>query len=118
MIKRSASREFVGDCYEVEENAEKIYIGGNLPVEYTGSNSRIALKGVSAKAKANAAKGIPELIQTATNPVWEENTKEKHKDDALYGWYRYDVRFAIPVYDEMEIVRYNIFAARLLVNHA
>ena len=36
------------------------------------------------------------------------------------GWYRYDVRFALPVYDDKsgELVRYNIFSARMLVRHA
>jgi hypothetical protein len=29
-----------------------------------------------------------------------------------------DVRFALPVYDENVLVRYNIFHARLLINHA
>jgi len=35
-----------------------------------------------------------------------------------YGWYRYDVRFALPVYEESVLVRYNVFGARLLINHA
>lgn len=112
-------KNFVGKCYEIEENAEKIYLGGQLPIEYTGSDSRTAINGTAAKAKANAAQGIPELIQIASNPVWEENKKERHAEDAKYGWYRYDVRFALPVYDDAgEIMRYNIFHARLLVNHA
>lgn len=46
--------------------------------------------GANAKAKANAATAIPELIQIASNPSYEENI----------------------------LVRYNIFYARLLVNHA
>lgn len=34
----------------------------NFPDEYTSSESRIALKGAVAKAKANAAQAVPELI--------------------------------------------------------
>ena len=35
------------------------------------------------------------------------------------GWYRYDTRFALPVYSENgEIERYNVFSARLLIRHA
>ncbi len=34
--------------------------------------------GANAKAKANAATAIPELIQIASNPAFEENRKEKH----------------------------------------
>lgn len=118
-LVRDYLKMFVGDCYEVEQSSEKIYIGGKLPDEYTGSESRIALKKAEAKAKANVTQGIPELIETAANPIWEENNKLKHEKDAKYGWYRYDVRFAIPVYNDAgELDRYNIFAASLLVNHS
>ena len=74
--------------------------------------------GANAKAKANAATAIPELIQIAKNPSYQENRKEKHDKDAKLGWYRYDVRFAIPVYENDVLVRYNVFGARLLINHA
>lgn len=118
-LVQSYLKSFVGNCYQVKMSADVIYIGGKLPDEYTGSESRIALKKVESKAKANAAQGIPELIQTAINPIWEKNAKKKHEKDAKYGWYRYDVRFAIPVYsDTGKLERYNIFAARLLVNHS
>ena len=66
----------------------------------------------------NAAAAIPELIQIASNPAFEENRREKHNKNAKYGWYRYDVRFALPVYENNTLVRYNIFHARLLINHA
>lgn len=112
--------EYVGKFYEIEENSDIIYIASDFPSEYAKSESRLALKGPRAKAKANASQGIPELIQIATNETFSENTKEKHKRDAKYGWYRYDVRFALPVYDDKkeEIVRYNIYSARMLVRHA
>ena len=109
---------YVGDYYEIAENAEHIFIGSELPEEYTESESRKSLMGANAKAKANAATAIPELIQIASNPAFEENRKEKHNKNAKFGWYRYDVRFALPVYDENVLVRYNIFHARLLINHA
>ena len=111
-------QRFVGDIFEIEETAEKIYIGNLLPEEYTESKSRTSLMGAKAKAKANAAVAIPELIQVATNPQYEKNTKDKHNKTAKYGWYRYDVRFGIPVYEEEVLVRYNIYGGRLLVNHA
>ncbi len=111
-------KSYVGDCYEIIETAEQIYIGNNLPDEYTGSESRKSLLGAKAKAKANAATAIPELIQIATNPSFQENRKEKHNKDARNGWYRYEVRFALPVYEENVLSRYNIFEAILLVNHA
>lgn len=36
------------------------------------------------------------------------NQKEKHDKDAKHGWYRYDVRFAIPVYENDVLIRYNV----------
>lgn len=45
--------------------------------------------------------------------------KEKHRRNAKYGWYRYDSRFALQVYDGSgEIERHNIFRASLLIRHA
>ena len=112
-------KEYVGEFYEIAETSEKIFISSSFPDEYAGSESRIALKGAVAKAKANAAQGIPELIQIATNGEYSENTKKKHEKDAKYGWYRYDVRFALPVYDDKsgEVCRYNVFFARMLVRN-
>lgn len=59
------------------------------------------------QAKANAATAIPELIQVAVNPAFEENRKESHVKDAQNGWYRSDVRFALPVYENELLMRYN-----------
>ena len=39
----------------------------------------------------------------------EETKKEKHDKDAKHGWYRYDVRFAIPVYENDVLIRYNLY---------
>lgn len=113
-------KEYIGEFYEIEETSEKIYISSDFPDEYASSESRIALKGAVAKAKANASQAVPELIRIAVNPRHEPNRKEKHKTDAAYGWYRYDIRFALPIYDDkMErVARYNIYSASMLVRHA
>ena len=58
------------------ETSEKIFISSSFPDEYAGSESRLALKGAVAKAKANAVQGIPELIEIATNGEYSENTKK------------------------------------------
>ena len=109
---------YVGDFYEISESAEKVYIGNELVKEFPESKSRMALAGATAKAKANSATAIPELIKIASNPKWEENRKIKHNKNAKFGWYRYDVRFALPVYEEGVLVRYNIYRGQLLINHA
>lgn len=111
---------YVGRFYTIEETSEKIYISSDFPDEYANSESRIVLKGAVAKAKENAAQAIPEIIAIAANPKYEENKKHKHKTDAKNGWYRYDIRFALPVYDDKtgEAVRHNIYVACMLVRHA
>lgn len=111
-------KNYVGDFYEISESAEKVYIGNDFVNEFPKSESRIALAGARAKAKANSATAIPELIQIATNSNWEKNYKDKHKKRAKYGWYRYDIRFALPVYENSILTGYNIFTGQLLVNHA
>ncbi len=76
------------------------------------------LKGTAAKAKANAAQAIPELIEIANDKHYRENVNVKHEWNAKRGWYRYNSRFGLPVYDEDgEIKRFNIFHASMLIRH-
>lgn len=112
-------RQFVGEFYQIADTKDLIYIGTDLPDEYTGSNYTKHIKGTVAKAKANAAQAIPEMIEIATSKEYEENKKNKHNRHAKNGWYRYDTRFALPVYGASgEVERYNVFHARLLIRHA
>ena len=97
---------------------KKIFIGNEFTDEFSNSKSRKALHGAREKAKANSATAIPELIQIATNPKWENNVKAKHNKKAKYGWYRDDIRFALPIYENEILAGYNIFKGQLLVNHA
>lgn len=109
---------YVDDFYEIADTKDIVYIGRELPDEYTGSRYTYSLKGANAKAKANAAQGIPEMIQIATGKHFRENSGEKHKRNAANGWYRYNSRFALPVYGENEeIERYNVYHASMLIRH-
>lgn len=36
----------------------------------------------------------------------------------MYGWYRYDSRFALPVYTNNEIEKYNVFHASLIIRYS
>ena len=58
---------YVGEFYEIADTKDIIYIGKELPDEYTGSRYTHTLKGANAKAKANASQGIP-------GRIWEKNT--------------------------------------------
>ncbi|WP_302327215.1 hypothetical protein [Enterocloster lavalensis] len=112
-------KQYVGAFIEIAESKEIIYIGSDLPDEYTGSNYTAKLKGALAKAKANAAQGIPELIEIAQNRRFRENLEQKHHKNAKFGWYRYDTRFAVPVFDENNnVLRYNVFHAELVIRHS
>ena len=112
-------RRYVGRFYEIADTEEAIYIGSDLPDEYSNSNYTHRLKGASAKAKANAVQGLPEMIEIAMGKQFEENRKNKHNKDAKYGWYRYESRFALPVFSESgEVERYNVFHVLMLMRHA
>lgn len=109
-------KEYIGQFYEILETCEKIYIGSDFPDEFSSSEDRIKSKGAIARAKANAATAIEGLIQVATNKKEYPDYEEKHGKKAKYGWFRYDTRFGLPVYDEGGIlIRYNIFSAKMLV---
>ena len=111
-------KEYIGECFEILESSEKIYIGSDFPDEFSRSNYTIGLKGANEKAKANIIPAIGELIQIATDKATYPDYQEKHGSKAKYGWYRYNTRFGIPVYDEQgNIKRYNIFSSRMLVRH-
>ena len=60
---------YVGEFYEIAETKDIVYIGKELPDEYTGSRYTYSLKGANAKAKANASQGIPEMLEIATGKM-------------------------------------------------
>lgn len=62
---REYLKEYVGEFYTIVATGDVIYIGSDLPKEYSGSKYTNSIKGTNAKAKANAASGIPELIEIA-----------------------------------------------------
>lgn len=111
MLKR-----YVGECVEIIETADKIYIGTDFPDEFAHSNDTINTKGANEKAKANVANAIREIVRTASDRMFSDDYHNKHGNAAKEGWYRYTTRFGIPVYDsEGQIERYNIFTAKMLV---
>lgn len=112
-------KQYVDDVYRIADSEDVVYVGTDLPDEYTGSVYTRGLRGTAAKAKANASQGIPELIEIAVGKHFRENKSEKHQWNARYGWYRFDSAFAIPVYGVDGLIqRYNVFHASLLFRHA
>lgn len=110
--------QYVGGVYQVEETRDKIGVGKEFADEYTGSKDTAQLRGALAKAKANAAQGIPELLTIACNRRFKENLNPKHSQNVMKGWYRYDSSFALPVFAENgEVERWNVFSVEMLVRH-
>ena len=61
---------------------------------------------------------LTQMIEISDGKRYKENLDKKHKTEAKYGWYRYDTRFALPIYDNAgEVIRYNVFQAELIVRH-
>ena len=103
------------DWNEVERYLKE-YIGTDFPDEFSHSNDTKGLKGANMKAKANMVPAIGELIQIAMDKGEYPDYNEKHGSKAKFGWYRYNTRFGLPVYDESgNLERYNIFTTRMLV---
>ena len=96
---RAYLKEYVGDFYKVASTGDVIYIGSDLPSEYSGSVYTKRLNGAVAKAKANATQGIPEMIEISTGRYFRENNKGKHNWNARNGWYRYDTYRLLAAYE-------------------
>ena len=73
-------KRFVGEIVEIVETGDVVYLGKDFPDEYAGSKYTREMKGGRAKAKANAAQGIREMLGIASGKRFRENRKEKHSD--------------------------------------
>lgn len=110
--------DYVGEMYTIACTEDVVYLGKDLPDEYTGSEDTYSLKGTLAKAKANAAQGLGAMIEIATDGEHTPNRKEKHNIDAANGWYKYTTRFALPVYgQDGNIERYNVFRGFMIIRY-
>ena len=110
--------KYVGEFYTIADTSEIVYIGKDLPDEYAHSDYTSILKGANAKAKANATQGIPEMVEIATGKQFVVNKKPKHQKDAKYGWYKYESRFALPVFrEDGEVERFNVFRVAMIIRH-
>lgn len=108
-------KRYVGQEYRIDETDDLIYIGSDFPNEYANSNYSAKAYGTIGKAKANASQVIPELIQTATDVVYRENSDDKHRKNAKFGWYRCTVRFTLPTCDaKANVIGKNTFQGRMI----
>lgn len=96
-------KKHIGESYVIADTKDIIYFESDLPDEYAHSEYTSSLKGANAKAKANAAQGLGQMLEIAINGSFTSNIKKKHIIDAANGWYRYESRFALPVYGVINI---------------
>ncbi len=113
--------EHIGDVYTIIESGQRVYIGKDLPGEYTQSKyTKQILRsrpGVL-KVKQRSVVGIGEMIEIATNRRWEKTRHTKSKD-AKYGMYRYDTKVAFPVWDSHgNKTGANVYDAELVIRNA
>ncbi|MCR5325092.1 MAG: hypothetical protein K6E85_17690 [Lachnospiraceae bacterium] len=109
-------KRYIGNQYIVEETGDIIYISSDFPDEYSHSEYSSKIYGTLAKAKANASQAIPELIKNARYISFQSNLKEKHNRDASNGWYRFMIRFTLPIFDDKgNIIGNNCFRGRMVV---
>ena len=109
-------RKYVGQVIEVKEYGDEIHINTSFPDEYVHSQYTRKLRGALAKVKANLTQIIPELIENAGNRRWIENKDDKHSENAIGGWYRYDSFFSVRVYEQgSEDYRLNYYSATIIV---
>ena len=109
---------YIGKNAEIIETKDIVYIGTDFPDEFCHSKDTKTLQGANNYAKANASIVIMELIEIGSNKSFTENYDAKHNKNAKYGWYRYDTRFALPVYgNDGKVQHYNVFEARMLIRH-
>ena len=113
--------ENIGKHYKIIESGQSVYIGEDLPKEFTQSKytteflkKRKKLK----NAKDQSIQNLGEIIEIATDRKWEKSTKEKHKTDAKYGFYKYTSRVALPKFDsEKNVVGSHLYEIELVIRN-
>ena len=121
----SAIAEFIadhiGDYYTIIESGQNVYIGEDLPNEYTHSKYTSFLqkkKPALLNAKNRASSALGEMIEIATHRRWEP-TEHTDTKDAKYGMYRYDTKFAFPIKDQNgNVTNVKAYDAELLIRNA
>ena len=78
------------------DGATEVYLGQDLPGEYTWSFDTRRAGYFDKRAKMQASTVLKDMIYLGENGRWKANAKEKHAIDAANGWTRFDVKFAVP----------------------
>ena len=71
-------KQYVGEAHIIKSTNDMVYIGTDLPEEYAYSNYTNTLKGANAKAKANVAQWIPEMLMIADEREYENKKRNEY----------------------------------------
>lgn len=110
----------IGKVYTIIESGQRVYIGEDLPSEYTQSEyTKRLLKNNPAtlKAKNRASDALGDMIEIASDRRWEK-TKHTHNKDAKFGMYRYNSRFAFAVNGGNGTPNVHAYDVELLIRNA
>ena len=72
-IVEDCLKEYIGECAEITETSDVVYIGADFPDEFAHSKDTKELRGANMYAKANSSSIIKEMIEIATNKTFAEN---------------------------------------------
>lgn len=94
-IVEECLKEYIGECAEITETSDMIYIGSDFPDEYAHSKDTKTLKRPNEHAKANASSIIKELIEIASNQTFTVNytLKLESKNEILNSTFQNTSRF-------------------------
>jgi len=111
----------VGKSFKIEESGQWVFIGDDLPGEYTQSEytRKFLLKHRNLlNVKNQSSQNFKEIIEIASDRKWSKNTKSKHNIDAKYGFYKYTSKVALPVKNiSGDIIGSNIYDIELLIRN-
>lgn len=97
--------DHINEYANIIESGQKVYLGKDLPSEYAFSKSSQSLPLPNKLAKGRASSGLKEIIENASNRIYEKNQKIKHNIDAKYGFYKYDTKFSFDHKGKEQIYR-------------
>ena len=103
----------VGKCFKLIESGQNIFIDKKTINEYTFSKYTKGLNIEKNYIKGNIVTGLNDLINYATDKKFSNIKKQKHINDAAYGFYKYKVYFTMKIKDKEEL-----FSAILLIRNA
>ena len=72
-IVEDCLKEYIGQCAEITETSDIVYIGTDFPDEFAHSKDTKELRGANMYAKANSSSIIKEIVEIATNKTFAEN---------------------------------------------